>query len=306
MRAPLTALLVLSAGWSHAAADASVPVATIADATPLVRMTLAGSKDYRNVTKGDTLPEGATVVTMAQGKAEIRFTDGHFILLSPNSSIEIKRLPTKEKERTLLRLVKGAVRALVDRSRRGGDFGIYANTTVTAVKGTDYEMVRDEADNVDVEVNEGRVNTAEMKSEDAAIAEAAFAAALMGTIGQLISEGNRCRTPHGGRMSRPERMSRPPRAPHQRESVKPRGGRDERPEGSGGRDRNGRGGGKDRGGRGGKQNAGAADTPSGETPATEGGGRKRSSDRGGKGKNRGGNNQGPGMPSMPGIGGLGF
>lgn len=299
----MTVLLALSAGASRAGTDASVSVATIASATPLIRVMLPGSKDYRPVTQGATLPEGATVVTMAQGRAEIRFTDGHFIVLSPNSSIEIKRLPRPGSERTLLRLVKGAVRALVDRSRRGGDFGIYANTTVTAVKGTDYEMVRDEADNVDVEVNEGRVNTAEMKSEDAAIAEAAFMAALMGTIGQLISEGNRCRTPHGGRMSRPERMSRPPREPHRREGANSRSGRRE-----GGNERGGRGGGKERGGR---NTVDTPDTSSGDTPSTESGGsrggRDRANDRGGKGKKgRGGNNQGPGMPSMPGMGGLGF
>lgn len=288
MKHALSAILIMLGSVSTAGTDPAAPVATITTATPLIRAKLPGAKDFRNVTKGDTLPEGATVVTMAQGKAEIRFTDGHYVILSPNSSIEIKRLPVKGKEQTLLRLVRGAVRALVDRSKREGDFGIYANTTITAVKGTDYEVTRDEADNVDVEVNEGRINSGEMKSEDQAEAEAAFKAVLAGMIGQMIMEGQRIHTPRAGHMSKPEAFTRPPREPRNRDGVPAR-----TPKGS-----------HERGGHGKNtdtQTPSSGETPSGtDHPAHGKGGHHKGS--GGKG----GGNKGPGMPSMPGMGGLGF
>ncbi len=299
MRHLIAGIFVLAARTALAA-PAGPPMATLAEVTPLVRAQFPGSKEFRNLAKGATLPEGTLVVTMAQGKAEIRFTDGHFILLSPNSSIELKRLPQPGAERTLLRLAKGAVRALIDRSKKGGDFGIYANTTVTAVKGTDYEVVRDEADDVEVEVNEGRINTGEIKSEDQAEAEAAFKGMIAGMIGSMLSEGQRVRCPHGGRMSKPERMTRPPREPHRREGAnapRERGGRESASRERGGNERTS---GTERGGKGGRN----AETPA---SGSENGGRSRGgrdSDRGGKGK--GGNNKGPGMPSMPGMGGLGF
>lgn len=285
MQLATAALMLCSARIACAGAESAAPVATLTSTTPLVRVQLKGARDWKNVAKGDTLPEGTTVVTMAQGKAEIRFTDGHFILLSPNSSIEIKRLPVKGQERTLLRLVKGAVRALVDRSKREGDFGIYANTTITAVKGTDYEVTRDEADNVDVEVNEGRVNSGEMKSEDEKEAEAAFTACLAGMLGMMITEGQGVHTPRGGHMSRPEAFHRPPREPRTREGAAPDRTR------PGGNDRNPRG---SRGGR----NADTPGTPSTDTP--------KGGDRPAHGHGKGGGNKGPGMPSMPGMGGLGF
>ena len=178
--------------------------------------------------------------------------------------------------RILVQLLGGRVRAMVDRMRAESDFGMYASTTITAVKGTDYEMSRSATGEVEVDVNEGKVDTAELKSEDLAEVEKVFGMVLLGQIGMKLIEGNRVRTAPGQRMGKPERIPRAPRV----DAAPGAHGRD-----AATRERPARG-------------KGATDaTPKGhnakpDTPKPAKGG------KGGKG--------GDATPSLPGVGGFGF
>jgi hypothetical protein len=172
-----------------------------------------------------------------------------------------------------VQLLRGRVQALIDRGKGEGDFGLYGSTTITAVKGTDYEMTRDEADEVQVDVNEGRVDAAELKNEDAAEAEAAMKSLIMGLIGMTIMEGQRVRVPRGERMGRPERVPRV-----RRESGAVDG------------ERGGRSGHEAREPRGGREPRAPREGREPRAPRERGG---RSGSKGGGGA--------PGVPSLPGL-----
>jgi hypothetical protein len=264
------AALVLP-GVSLAAVDESMTLATIRTMTPMVRVKLNATAQPQAATLGMSLPEGAQVITLPGGSCEIAFSRAHIVRLFPSSTITVQRLQKKSAMRILVQLLGGRARAIVDRMRADGDFGMYAATTITAVKGTDYEMSRSPTGEVEVAVNEGKVDTAEMKSEDLAEVEKAFTLVLLGQIGMKLIEGNRVRTMPGQHLGAPERMPRPSRfdAAPREHPAHGKGATDATPKG-------------------------------GKTPPPGGKGGK-----GGKGGGTGGAG-GAGMPSLPGVGGFGL
>jgi hypothetical protein len=269
----IPAAAVLLAASAVAGTDESTAVATITTMTPLVRVKMKADAAPVTATADMQLPEGSQVITLAGGACEIRFSRAHIMRLEAMTTVTIQRMPKRSAMRILVQLLGGRARAMVDRMRADSDFGMYAATTITAVKGTDYEMTRSATGEVEVEVNEGKVDTAEMKSEDLAEVEKVFGLVLMGQIGMKLIEGSRVRTMPGQRMGRPERIPRAPRvdaAPGSRgpgatPRERPARGRDSTDAAPRGRDAN-------------------PDTPKPE--------------RGGRG--------GGATPSLPGVGGFGF
>ena len=159
-------------------------LATIASMTKMVRVQIKEGADLTPAAVGTQLPEGAQVVTLADAKCEVRFTQAHFVRLGPDSRLKIARMERKKGARVLLQLLAGRVKAMINRSLgEEADFGIYGATTVTAVKGTDYDMARDEKDIVTVLINDGRVNVAELKSDKPEELDRVFTALLLGRIG---------------------------------------------------------------------------------------------------------------------------
>ncbi len=207
--AGLAVLGLVVARPAVASTDSGVPTATLVSMTRMVRVKDGPAAQPRAGTFGMALPEGSQVFTLADSRAHIRFDDGHFILLGANTSVVIQRLPKRGAVRTLVQLLKGKVQALIDRGKGEGDFGMYGATTITAVKGTDYEMTRDDADQVQVDVNEGKVDAAELKEkDDAAEAEKAMGMLIAGLIGMSLIEGQRVTTPRGGGMGKPSSFER--------------------------------------------------------------------------------------------------
>ncbi len=139
---------------------------------------------------GLKLPEGSIIYTLAKSRCEIKFGDGHFLRLASSAKIKIARTQRRRAKRTLIQLLRGRVRAMIDRALGDGDFGVYGSTTVTAVKGTDYEMSLNEDGEVTVAVNEGRVWVAELAGEDLEAVEKVFLGVILGNIGFGIKPGN--------------------------------------------------------------------------------------------------------------------
>lgn len=173
------------------AEDANTHVAILASVTKLVRVQEKNDGPIMAAEAGMKLAQGTTVRTLKDSRCEIKFSKAHIVRLGPSASIRIARLDKqKGTVRILVNLLGGRIRALIDRAmREDADFGIYGVTTLTAVKGTDYDMIRGEDDKVTVLVNEGRVNVAEIESEDLEAVEKVFLALLLGNIGIGLTEG---------------------------------------------------------------------------------------------------------------------
>jgi len=171
--------------------DASLE-ATVTSLTKFVRVKRAGKKKYFNAEAGMSLKEGDRIYTLDKGKCELAFSGAHIVRLGPNSHMVISRYSrTRGSGRILLHLLKGRVRALINRARGDGeDFGIFGAMTVTAVKGTDYEVFRKLDGSVLVSVMEGRVLVGEIENEEPDQVERIFMALLMRQIGSVLMEGH--------------------------------------------------------------------------------------------------------------------
>lgn len=194
MHAAATLLLasaILLPAPSVAATDARPVLATLLSATRLVRVREKPGAEVAPAKVGMSLAEGAQVITLQDARCQIKFGDGRFMSLAANTTIDIARLPRRGALRSLIRLVKGRVRASVNRSVGEGDFGVFGMTTVTAVKGTEWDVARDEKTNkVDVIVSEGRVNVGEIKNDQALdLLDRVFLQVAIGAMGVTCPAG---------------------------------------------------------------------------------------------------------------------
>lgn len=166
--------------------------ATVTTLTKFVRVKRAGRKKYFNASAGMRIKEGDRIYTLDKGRCELKFSDAHVVRLGPNSRMVVTRFSEKKgSKRILLQILKGRMRALVNRSRsEGEDFGIFGGMTVTAVKGTDYEVLRHPDGRVLVSVMEGRVLVGEIENEEPDQVERIFAALLAQQIGSVLMEGH--------------------------------------------------------------------------------------------------------------------
>jgi ferric-dicitrate binding protein FerR (iron transport regulator) len=175
---------------ARAAADERVMVATLISATGLVRVRDVSASKFVEAKAGRTMAEGAQVVTLEKSRCEILFSEGRMLKLAEGSTVTVARLPKKDSMRSLARLIRGRVKAVVNRAIGEGDFGVYGSTVVSAVKGTEYEFARNEKDEVTVSVDEGRVWVAEIKNENPDDVDRIMIALMLGQIGMDIREGN--------------------------------------------------------------------------------------------------------------------
>jgi hypothetical protein len=189
---PLVAVCAVAAlpGASLAGTDGKVYLATVDTVTRLVRIQEVEGGPVRQATTGATLLEGARVSTLKDARCRINFGDGRILSLAGESSIVISRAPKKGALRWMVKLVSGRVRAKVDRMRGETDFGVYASTTVTAVKGTGWDVVKMPDGLVQVLVDDGKVNVAEIKDEkDLDQVEKIFLSAILGNVGLQLAAG---------------------------------------------------------------------------------------------------------------------
>ena len=80
-----------------------------------VRVKIPPAAALVNATPGLNLPEGSQVITLKEGKAEVRFDDGHFIRLAELTTVTLDKVPernTKGTIQTLVHLLRGRVRAI--------------------------------------------------------------------------------------------------------------------------------------------------------------------------------------------------
>jgi hypothetical protein len=96
----------------------------------------------RKLTKGDNLDKGDTVRTNADGRAQIRFTDGAYVSLQPNTEFAIKDYnfdgKTDGSERGIFALARGAMRTvtgLIGRVNRNR-YQVSTPTATIGIRGT--------------------------------------------------------------------------------------------------------------------------------------------------------------------------
>jgi len=189
-RLAIPMLGLLLAPSAFAATDAKVYLASVETVTRLVRVQDVENGAMRQAVPGTTLAEGSRVFTLKDAKCRINFGDGRILNLAGDTSIVISRFPKRQAMRWLVKLVQGRVRAKVNRMIGDTDFGIYASTTVTAVKGTGWDVVRTADNVVQVLVDDGKVNVAELKDEkDLDQVEKVFISVVLGNLGFQLAAG---------------------------------------------------------------------------------------------------------------------
>jgi len=187
-------LLAFLSGPALATTTDALKVATITSIIRLVRVQERDGAKVIAAKRGMQLPEGAKVMTLEGSFAEVTFSPAHFVKLGPATTLSItrNRKPERGVLRILLKVVKGRVRAAIDRFiADDADFGMYGHTVVTAVKGTEYEFIREAANRVTVVVETGKVAVAESKGESLDDVDKVFIGLLMGTLGIKLLEGNK-------------------------------------------------------------------------------------------------------------------
>ena len=120
----------------------SPPLSAAAPIVTKTGVTAVGTNGQsRTLTKGATLDSGDTVRT-DNGRAQLRFTDGAYVSLQPNTEFGIKEYKFEGKtdgtEKGFFSLVKGALRTvtgLVGRNTRGA-YQIQTATATVGIRGT--------------------------------------------------------------------------------------------------------------------------------------------------------------------------
>lgn len=129
-------LALISAGF---AGEAAAAAGRVDFATPGV--TVAGRDgQQRPLAKGAELDSGDTVRTSSQGRAQIRFSDGSYVSLQPNTDFAISdyKFDNRDDDRGFFGLVRGAMRTVtgaVGRTSRNA-YRITTPTATVGIRGT--------------------------------------------------------------------------------------------------------------------------------------------------------------------------
>ncbi|HMN82382.1 MAG TPA: FecR family protein, partial [Burkholderiaceae bacterium] len=165
-------LLVLAAGllWTTGAAlaaDATVLVAS--GAVNRVRIAADGTRTAVRLRASDELSQGDLVQTMADGRAQLRFTDGAIISLQPGTEFRIDEYRYDgQQQRGFFTLLRGALRTATGAigKRDRDDYRMQTPTATIGIRGTDYVAEQTVCDprcspgpaaGLRVAVNEGRI-----------------------------------------------------------------------------------------------------------------------------------------------------
>lgn len=99
------------------------------------------------------------IQTMTASKAKLVLVDGTVLTLGPKSSLRLTEYvytPPARRQKTVLQMVVGVCRVVVQKVFPGGIFEIHTNNTVAAIRGTDW-MAEVKPDATAVVVLEGQV-----------------------------------------------------------------------------------------------------------------------------------------------------
>ena len=131
--------------------------------TQAVVMAVVGKASFHELGKsvdhpvvaGLRLDHGVTLKTGYGGSLKLKLPDGSTMGMAQNSSITLGTLLPRERHKTALKLIQGLVRWVINQTgsdaARGGDYQIYTDNAVAAVKGTDFSAASD-GGNLDVKV----------------------------------------------------------------------------------------------------------------------------------------------------------
>lgn len=108
-----------------------------------VLVTLNGKTDQVPLLVGDKLSVSDTVVTKA-GSAMVEFSDGSRLVLKPFSTVKMETLqyyPNSNVAKTRIELIKGQLKALVEKQRGGNSaYEVVTPAAVAAVRGTEFRV----------------------------------------------------------------------------------------------------------------------------------------------------------------------
>lgn len=123
-------------------------------------------KDWKPVSKGDTLNAGDSVKTDAKSKIELTLPDGSKVRFSENSSFKVESLLFKEEERNFgIKVLFGKVWSKAAKFKKVSKFEIKTANAVAGVKGTTYRIDANEDSSSMVRVYEGEVSVGSLPAE---------------------------------------------------------------------------------------------------------------------------------------------
>jgi hypothetical protein len=149
------AAVLLATGLARAQAKAGS--AEIKTLTGKVEFQRKGESGWAGAAVGQRLVEGDSVRAWNGGAARLDLPDGSTVFLAENSRIVIGKLEYDQQNQVrsaLIHLAVGKVRAVVSQAAlslvkaRQSNFSISTQTAVAAVRGTDFEVTYDEAQQV--------------------------------------------------------------------------------------------------------------------------------------------------------------
>jgi hypothetical protein len=115
-------------------------------------------KDWRPISKGDTVTAGDSVKTGTKSRLELALPDGSKVRFSERTTFKVEDLFFKGDERGAgIKMFLGKVWARVSKARKVSRFELRTANAVAGVKGTTYRMDVNEASSSLVRVYEGEV-----------------------------------------------------------------------------------------------------------------------------------------------------
>ncbi len=130
-----------------------------------------GKKQTRLLTKGSNVHEGAEVTCSSSGFVKLLFFDKSQMMISPNSTVEIKSF-TKN-DAGMINLIKGRIRSKVTKDRmninneKSSKLFIKTKTAAMGVRGTDFQVIYNPANTVTSLLTfEGAVAMAKLDSRE--------------------------------------------------------------------------------------------------------------------------------------------
>jgi hypothetical protein len=140
------------------------------------------------LSEGAIVSEKDIIETAPDGRLEIRFDDGNFVLLGGGSRIDLKKVELSdkpEKSKTTLELLKGKVRSRVTKTDLStSHFQVKTRSAVAGVRGTDFVVSLEERSDTDelitrVETLTGQVELISADNSDKALISASEAASYV-------------------------------------------------------------------------------------------------------------------------------
>lgn len=117
----------------------------------------------REISKGSEIAVGDTLQTAGDGRLQVKFVDGGYISLQPNSSFKVEQYhytgAVDGSERGIFRLIKGGLRAITGVIGHANKPNYRMDTPVATIgiRGTEFTALLDDAQKLIVKVGDGAV-----------------------------------------------------------------------------------------------------------------------------------------------------